>query len=117
MSKKERPARPAPSTFPSDPPTFGQRLGVARTCRQIDQQTMAELVSVALVVAGERAAELPPLSKHTISSWESGKHRPGHPELVAAARVLQVSVDVLLGVAPFEVPALRPGHPDLTAGG
>ena len=96
---------------PRDPDTIGHRIAHARAVRSLDQKELGALVGEALGL--DRA-----VSKHTISTWETGRYHPPLDRLVALCRVLCVSADVLLGLAPFAIPAIperaprRPRDPD-----
>lgn len=90
---------------PRDPDTIGHRIAHARAVRSLDQTQLGVLVGEALGI--ERA-----VSQHTISTWETGRNHPPLDRLVALCRVLHMSADVLLGLAPFAIPAIPEPEPE-----
>jgi transcriptional regulator with XRE-family HTH domain len=84
---------------------FGRRF---RLARQLAGYSQADVAAVCLKPNGE------PLSRASISQWESGATIPELPYLISAARFLGTSIDVLTGLRadtmiadPYEAYARR----------
>lgn len=67
---------------------FGQKLHETRKRRKMSQENLAERIGV---------------SRQAIQKWESGASNPDAENLLALSRVLQVSVDALLGNDPRSI--------------
>ncbi|MCL6563107.1 MAG: helix-turn-helix domain-containing protein [Firmicutes bacterium] len=77
-----------------DPAELGQRLRLCREAQGLSQRELAQRIHA---------------NQGTLSRWESGLRMPGGRSLLALARALGVTVDMLVGREPLVLP--QPGGP------
>ena len=65
--------------------TPGGRIRAAREIKRLSTAQLAERI---------------PCSERSVQGWEAGSARPKYEQIVGLARVLEVSADYLLGIAP-----------------
>jgi len=81
---------------PTDPQvlfSFGERLVALRNRTGFPQKKVAEFLGV---------------TSPMLSNWEAGNSEPKFFQVVALARLYDVSLDVLAGSAPMPPPVQRP---------